>query len=49
MAIVILGGLVTATLVNLFVLPSLYLAFGKSRREKAEIAAAEAPAPATAG
>jgi Cu/Ag efflux pump CusA len=34
MAIVILGGLVTATLVNLFVLPSLYLAFGKSRRER---------------
>ena len=49
MAIVILGGLVTATLVNLFVLPSLYLAFAKSRREKAEIAAAEAPAPATTG
>jgi Cu/Ag efflux pump CusA len=49
MAIVILGGLVTATLVNLFVLPSLYLAFGKSRREKAELAAADAPAPATAG
>jgi CzcA family heavy metal efflux pump len=48
MAIVILGGLVTATLVNLFVLPSLYLAFGKSRKEKREIATAEAPAPATA-
>jgi Cu/Ag efflux pump CusA len=31
MAIVILGGLVTATLLNLFVLPSLYLRFGKSR------------------
>jgi preprotein translocase subunit SecG len=39
----------TATLVNLFVLPSLYLAFGKSRREKAELEAVEAtPAPATA-
>jgi CzcA family heavy metal efflux pump len=49
MALVIVGGLVTATLVNLFVLPSLYLAFGKSRREKAELEAAEAPAPATAG
>jgi CzcA family heavy metal efflux pump len=35
MAIVILGGLVTATLLNLFVLPSLYLRFGKSRREAA--------------
>jgi CzcA family heavy metal efflux pump len=32
MAIVILGGLVTATLLNLFVLPSLYLRFGKSRK-----------------
>jgi CzcA family heavy metal efflux pump len=45
MAIVILGGLVTATLVNLFVLPSLYLAFGKSKREKqAELAEASATA-----
>jgi CzcA family heavy metal efflux pump len=32
MAIVILGGLLTATLLNLFVLPSLYLRFGKGRR-----------------
>jgi Cu/Ag efflux pump CusA len=32
MAIVILGGLVTSTLLNLFVLPSLYLRFGKSER-----------------
>lgn len=31
MAIVILGGLVTSTLLNLFVLPSLYLRFGRSR------------------
>jgi len=30
MAIVILGGLVTSTLVNLFVVPSLYLRFGRS-------------------
>jgi len=45
MAIVILGGLVTATLVNLFVLPSLYLAFGKSKRERQ---AAFNKAPATA-
>jgi hypothetical protein len=28
MAIVILGGLVTSTLVNLFVVPTLYLRFG---------------------
>ena len=35
MAVVILGGLVTSTLLNLFVLPSLYLRFGKSRRVSA--------------
>ena len=29
MAIVILGGLITTTLLNLFVLPSLYLRFGQ--------------------
>jgi Cu/Ag efflux pump CusA len=29
MAIVILGGLVTSTLVNLFIVPNLYLRFGK--------------------
>jgi Cu/Ag efflux pump CusA len=32
MGIVILGGLVTTTLLNLFVLPSLYLRFGHDRR-----------------
>jgi Cu/Ag efflux pump CusA len=31
MAVVILGGLVTSTLLNLFVVPSLYLRFGKRR------------------
>jgi multidrug efflux pump subunit AcrB len=31
MAIVIVGGLVTSTLLNLFVMPSLYLRFGGSR------------------
>jgi Cu/Ag efflux pump CusA len=30
MAVVILGGLITSTLLNLFVVPSLYLRFGKS-------------------
>jgi CzcA family heavy metal efflux pump len=35
MAVVILGGLVTATLLNLFVVPALYLRFGKSRRARA--------------
>jgi Cu/Ag efflux pump CusA len=33
MAMVILGGLVTSTLLNLFLVPSLYLRFGKSRKE----------------
>ena len=31
MAVVILGGLVTSTVLNLFLMPSLYLAFGHSR------------------
>jgi CzcA family heavy metal efflux pump len=31
MAVVILGGLVTSTVLNLFVLPSLYLRFGKAK------------------
>ncbi len=45
MAIVILGGLVVATILNLFIVPSLYLQFGRSRRDKA---AASGPPPATA-
>ena len=45
MAIVILGGLVTSTLLNLFVLPSLYLRFGKSRKERRAL---ESAAPASA-
>lgn len=44
MAIVILGGLITATLLNLFVVPSLYLRFAKSKKERREAA----PSPATA-
>ena len=32
MAVVILGGLIASTLINLFVVPSLYLRFGKSRK-----------------
>jgi Cu/Ag efflux pump CusA len=31
MAVVILGGLATSTLLNLFVLPVLYLSVGRSR------------------
>ncbi len=34
MAIVILGGLVVATLLNLFIVPSLYLQFGKRKRDR---------------
>jgi multidrug efflux pump subunit AcrB len=36
MAVAIVGGLVTSTLLNLFVLPSLYLRFGKPKRELAD-------------
>jgi Cu/Ag efflux pump CusA len=36
MGLVILGGLVTATLVNLFVTPAIYLGFG-NRRSTAEL------------
>ena len=32
LAVVILGGLLTSTLLNLFVVPSLYLRFGRQRR-----------------
>jgi len=39
MAQVIVGGLVTATLLNLFVVPSLYLRFAKKRRAPAAIVA----------
>jgi CzcA family heavy metal efflux pump len=37
MAIVILGGLVTSTLLNLLVVPTLYLRFGKSRKDLAAL------------
>ncbi len=36
MAVVILGGLVTSTLLNLFLLPALYLALGRKRAVQAE-------------
>ena len=33
LAVVVLGGLVTSTLLNLFIVPSLYLRFGKTNRD----------------
>jgi Cu/Ag efflux pump CusA len=39
LALVILGGLFTSTLLSLFVIPPLYLRFGKSRREREAAAA----------
>jgi len=42
MAVVILGGLITSTLLNLFVVPSLYLRFGKGRKARAAITPAVA-------
>jgi Cu/Ag efflux pump CusA len=52
LAIVILGGLVSSTLLNLFVVPSLYLRFGHSRRRRGSRRSSEprdaAPPPATA-
>ena len=44
MAIVILGGLVTSTLLNLFVLPALYMRFGKGQLRTATVEGAAAPA-----
>ncbi len=46
MSIVILGGLITTTLLNLFVLPSLYLRFGKSRRFEERGSIVTPPMPA---
>ena len=43
MAIVILGGMITSTLLNLFVVPSLYLRFGASRPSAFETATGGAP------
>lgn len=41
MAVVILGGLVTSTVLNLFLMPSPYLAFGRSRRAEREMTRGE--------
>jgi len=50
MAIVVIGGLVTTTLINLFVLPTLYLRYGASREQDLELAptsVVDLPATAT--
>jgi CzcA family heavy metal efflux pump len=44
MAVVILGGLVTSTLLNLFLMPALYLAFGRGRTPSEEPDEAYEPA-----
>ena len=49
MAVVVLGGLVTTTLLNLFVLPALYLRYSASREQDLEIlppTAVDLPTPA---
>ena len=48
MAIVIVGGLFSATILNLFVVPVLYLKFGKSKKELAAIEAEHGPTEALA-
>ena len=47
MAIVIVGGLMSATILNLFVVPVLYLRFAKSKSERAAIEAECGPIEAT--
>ena len=44
MAVVILGGLITATFLNLFVVPSLYLRFAKGWRKPPRVEPARGPA-----
>jgi Cu/Ag efflux pump CusA len=50
MAIVAIGGLISATLVNLFIVPSMYLRFAPSARTRDvdEMQAIGVPAPGTA-
>jgi Cu/Ag efflux pump CusA len=42
MAIIIMGGLVTSTLLNLFLLPALYLRFGAKREPELQLVLAPA-------
>ena len=46
MALVILGGLLTSTPLNLFVVPALYLRFGRGNVQASEIEAEESTVPA---
>jgi len=43
MAVVILGGLVTSTLLNLFLMPALYLRYGSKRKPTTELATESEP------
>jgi Cu/Ag efflux pump CusA len=43
MALVILGGLVTSTLLNLFIVPSLYLRFGRDPDRVGRVEALPSP------
>src|SRR6266542_2653373 len=45
LAVVILGGLFTSTLLNLFVVPSLYLRFGKPRSQRSGGGVPQSPVP----
>jgi Cu/Ag efflux pump CusA len=47
LAVVVVGGLVTSTLLNLFVLPSLYLRFAKGAKKAVAVSALPVPATFT--
>jgi CzcA family heavy metal efflux pump len=47
MAVVIMGGLVTSTLLNLFIVPALYLRFGRGTEVRAD--SSSSPVPVTVG
>jgi Cu/Ag efflux pump CusA len=49
MAIVILGGLVTSTLLNLFIVPAIFLRFGRTGTPHRSEAARQSDSPSTNG